>query len=567
MESDTDTKKIPDPGTSPSDISVAGSKVHSKMKQRGYTSPAMSKLTLRLLAINIVAVAIVAGGIFYLAQFQRGLMIERLDALHAEVGAFAAALGESAVPRDPTLPQQIDAKRSQQVLQRLVPPIKLRARLFDPSGRLIADTRLLAVGGAEVRLKELPSPVMVGTVKQWLSKLSRWLDRGLRASLQLYIEYPNQTANHYLEAADALRGEKTTSIQRLEDGGAILLAAAPVQRFKQVVGALLLTADTSGIDARVQSVRAQIVLLSVFAFLVTALLSIYLSRSVARPIRWLAASADRVTRDLGRAQTIPDLSTRNDEIGELSTALRRMTETLWERIDAVEGFAADVAHELKNPLSSLRSATETLQRVPDEDARDRLLELLNDDIRRMDRLITDISAASRLDAELARGLTEPIQLQLMLRAMVEFYGTRTDVNGVHIEFASRVETPILVQGIEDRLAQAFRNLLDNAISFSPDAGIITVTLDKQDSLAEVLIEDEGPGLPQEDIDDVFERFYSERPSSEKFGDHSGLGLSIAKQILEAHEGTIVASNRTPKGKDLKLVSGARFLVRIPVARQ
>ena len=567
MESDTDTKKKPDRGTNPDDINVVGSKVHSKMKRRGSNSPAISKLTLRLLAINIVALAIVAGGIFYLAQFQRGLMIERLDALRAEAGAFAAALGESAVPRDPTLPQEIDPERSQQVLQRLVPPIKLRARLFDPSGRLIADTRLLAVGGAEVRLKELPSPVMVGAVKQWISQLSRWLDRGLRTSLQLYIEYPDQTANHYVEAADALRGEKTTSIQRLEDGSAVLLAAAPVQRFKQVVGALLLTADTSGIDARVQSVRLQIVLLSALAFLVTALLSIYLSRSVAQPIRWLAASADRVARDLGRAQEIPDLSTRNDEIGELSMALRRMTETLWERIDAVDGFAADVAHELKNPLSSLRSATETLQRVRDDNTRNRLLELLNDDIRRMDRLITDISAASRLDAELARGLTEPINLQKMLRAMVEVYGTRTDLSGVHIEFASKVETPILVQGIEDRLAQAFRNLLDNAISFSPNGGKVTVALDNHGNLVEVLIEDEGPGLPQGDIDDVFQRFYSERPTNEKFGDHSGLGLSIAKQILEAHGGTIVASNRGLGGEGGKLASGACFRVRIPVGRE
>ena len=567
MESDTDTKKTPNHGTSRHNISVVGSAVSPKTKRRGSNSPAISKLTLRLLAINIVALAIVAGGIFYLAQFQRGLMIDRLHALHAEVGAFAAALGETAVPRDPTLPQQIDPERSQQVLQRLVPPIKLRARLFDPSGQLIADTRLLAVGGAEVRLQELPAPVMVGAAKQWVSRLNRWLDRGLRARLQLYIEYPDQTANHYLEVADALRGEKTTSIQRVEDGGAILLAAAPVQRFKQVVGALLLTTDTSDIDERVESVRVQIVLLSIFAFLVTALLSIYLSRSVARPIRWLAASADRVTRDLGRAQEIPDLSMRKDEIGDLSTALRHMTETLWERIDAVEGFAADVAHELKNPLSSLRSATETLQRVPNDETRQRLLELLNDDIRRMDRLITDISAASRLDAELARGLTKPIKLQRLLQAMVEFYGTRTDLSGVHVEFMSKLDTSVVVQGMEDRLAQAFRNLLDNAISFSPHAGKVTVALYNRNDLAEILIEDEGPGLPQEDINDVFERFYSERPASEKFGDHSGLGLSIAKQILEAHGGTIIASNRAPREKSGKLVSGACFLVQIPIAKQ
>ncbi len=564
MESDTGIKKTPDTEQNQADMGISV-ETHPMAMRPVSKSPAISKLTLRLLAINIVALAIVAGGILYLAQYQRGLMIERLDALQTEAEAFAAALGESAVPRDPILPQQIDTKRSQQVLRRLVPPIKLRARLFDPSGQLIADTRLLAVGGAEVRLKELPSPVMIGAIKQWLSQLSRWVDRGGRANLQRYIEYPDQTANHYLEVANALSGDKTASVQRLEHGGAILLAAAPVQRFKQVVGALLLTADTTGIDARVQSMRIQILLLSALAFLVTALLSTYLARSVARPIRWLAASADRVARDLGRAQEIPNLSARRDEIGELSVALRRMTETLWERIDAVEGFAADVAHELKNPLSSLRSAAETLQSIDDPHKRDRLFKILNDDIRRMDRLITDISAASRLDAELARGLTEPVQLQNMLSAMVEVYGARADLREVHLEFISELRKPVLVQGIESQLAQAFRNLLDNAISFSPDGGKVSISLDNRDEFAEILVEDEGPGLPLGSIDGVFKRFYSDRPAGEKFGDHSGLGLSIARQILEAHGGGVVASNRASRDNEKTTVSGACFVVRIPLA--
>ena len=566
MESVTGIKKIPDTKQNKADMSIA-TETHSMAIRPVSSSPAISKLTLRLLAINIVALAIVAGGILYLAQYQRGLMTERLDALQTEAEAFAAALGESAVPRDPTLPQQIDSKRSQQVLRRLVPPIKLRARLFDPNGQLIADTRLLAVGGAEVRLKELPSPVMISAIEQWLSQLSRWMDRGVRANLQRYIEYPDQTANHYLEVANALSGDNAASVQRLEDGGAILLAAAPVQRFKRVVGALLLTADTTGIDARVQSVRVQILLLSALAFLITALLSIYLARSVARPIRWLAASADRVARDLGRAQEIPNLSARRDEIGELSVALRRMTETLWERIDAVEGFAADVAHELKNPLSSLRSAAETLQSVDDTHNRDRLFKVLNDDIRRMDRLITDISAASRLDAELARGLTEPVQLQNMLSTMVEIYSTRTDLREVRLELISELRRPVFVQGIESQLAQAFRNLLDNAISFSPDGGKVSISLDHGDEFAEILVLDEGPGLPPGSIDSVFKRFYSERPADEKFGDHSGLGLSIARQILEAHGGSVVASNRASGNNEKTTVSGACFAVRIPLAAE
>ena len=578
MESDTDLKKTDNSAQRETNSSEMATDV--KPARFPPKSLAISKLTLRLLAINILALAIVVGGIFYLDRYQTSLRIERLEALQTDTTMYAAALAERVARRDTIRPNQIepessgsqkftffiDRKLSQEILLRLVLPVKRRARLFDPSGQLIADTRFRASGRAEVQLTELPPPGMIGSAAQWFAQMNRWVDRRLNANLPIYIEYPDQTANHYLEAGNALRGDSTNSVQRLENGSAILLAAAPIQLqpLKHVIGALLLTADTADIDAQVQSVRGSMLLLSGMAFLITALLSIYLARSIAHPIRRLAASADLVTRDLVHAPKIPDLSTRHDEIGDLSVALRQMTETMRERIEAVERFAADVSHELKNPLASARSAADTLRRVDDEDTRNKLVQLLNQDIHRMDRLITDISTASRLDAELARGIAEPIDVQMMLTTMVEFYGTRADLREIQIKFFSEFKKPPLVQGIEGQLAQAFRSLLDNAISFSPPSGTVNVYLNSGSSFAEVFIEDEGPGLPQNSIERVFERFYTERPPEEKFGNHSGLGLSIAKQIVEAHGGEIRASNRKLDENGDVNISGARFTLRFPM---
>ena len=290
----------------------------------------------------------------------------------------------------------------------------------------------------------------------------------------------------------------------------------------------------------------------------------YLARSIARPIGLLAAGADRVTRDLHPVEDIPDLSARNDEIGDLSTSLRTMNEALQDRINAVERFAADVAHELKNPLSSIRSAAETMQRVDGVNSRNQLTELLQDDIRRMDRLITDISAASRLDAELARELSKPIDLREMLTIIMEVYAARSNSQNIQLNFSTEVDEPILVTGIEERLAQVFQNLVDNAVSFSPQQGSVTIILTRHINLATVTIEDEGPGLPADNTNRVFERFYSERPTSEKFGNHSGLGLSIAKQIIEAHGGKITGSNRAPIIGPPGKIYGACFTVTLPL---
>jgi len=299
---------------------------------------------------------------------------------------------------------------------------------------------------------------------------------------------------------------------------------------------------------------------------VTVLLSGYLANAIARPIRHLAAAAERVRRGPGRQAPIPDLSGRRDEIGDLSVSLRAMTDALWARMDAIERFAADVAHEIKNPLTSLRSAVETVARISDPDQQRKLLAIVFDDVRRLDRLISDISDASRLDAELSRSETDRVDLGRMLDALVEIERAAGESAGngapPRIVLESAPNADVTVQGIEDRLVQVLRNLLANAVSFSPPGGRIALRAARSGDMVVVTVEDEGQGIPPGKEAAIFERFYTERPAGEAFGTHSGLGLSISRQIVEAHGGTIRAENRLGPDGD---VLGARLVVRLPAA--
>jgi two-component system, OmpR family, sensor histidine kinase ChvG len=311
--------------------------------------------------------------------------------------------------------------------------------------------------------------------------------------------------------------------------------------------------------------RLDILVVFAIALAATVLLSIYFASTLARPIRRLALSAVQVRYGKGRRFEIPDFTKREDEIGDLSGALREMTEALWSRLDAIEGFAADVAHEIKNPLTSLRSAVETVSRVEDPEQQRKLMSIILDDVQRLDRLISDISDASRLDAELSRAESETVDLRLLLETLVEVIGSTLPETGPRIvlglpELADA--DAFMVPGIEGRLGQVFRNLINNAVTFSPPGGTIRVVVGRNPSWIEARVEDDGPGLPEGKLEAVFERFYSERPSGEKFGTHSGLGLSISRQIVEAHGGTIHAENRIdPMNRKVK---GARFVVRLPM---
>ena len=340
----------------------------------------------------------------------------------------------------------------------------------------------------------------------------------------------------------------------------ILSVAVPVQRYKQVLAALMITKGSAAIDAAVLKVRLDVFKWFMLALGVTILLSIYLARTIARPILRLAIAAQRVRRDRHRQYTIPDFGNRNDEIGQLAAALRDMTQALWLKIDAIERFAADVAHELKNPLTSLRSAVETAARINDPDRRQKLMNIILDDVGRLDRLISDISDASRLDAEISREKSGPVDIRRMLVALAEVTDTTASQHQTRLMLDISAKRELIVNGIEGRLVQVFRNLLANALSFSPPGGSITLKAGAEDGVVVAQVLDEGPGIPEGREKDIFQRFYSERPHNEKFGVHSGLGLSISKQIVEAHGGTLVAGNR--RSSDGSII-GARFVVTLP----
>ncbi len=521
-----------------------------------------SPLTRRILAVNVVALAILGVGLLYLGEYRRNLINTELTALAVQAEMFAAALGEGAVVADSPSGHRLANDIAYQIVRRLVETTGTRARLFRNDGTMVADSRQLAGPGGAVRVEELPPP---GSEAGFVNKSLDVYDQLMRRltghqALEPYREHVSQHARSYPEAIKALTGESAKVVRSGGGDHMVLSVAVPVQRYKHVLGALMLTRGSRAIDAALLKVRLDIIKIFGIALGITVLLSLYLAGTIARPIRRLAAAAERVRRDHGRHETIPDFAGRNDEIGDLAENLREMTQALWQRMDAIERFAADVAHEIKNPLTSLRSAVETTVRLKDPEPQRKLLAIIKEDVTRLDRLISDISDASRLDAELSRADTAPVDLGAMLGTLVNMHEATAE-GGPAIRLTLLAEgQPLVVNGIEGRLAQVFRNLLANAVSFSPPAGAIAISAARDNGWIAVDIEDDGPGIPAGKEQAIFERFYSERPESEKFGTHSGLGLSISRQIVEAHGGQIAAANRPgPEGG----AAGARFTVRLP----
>lgn len=523
----------------------------------------ISPLTRRILAINILALALLGGGLLYLGEYRNNLIDAELKALGVQAEMFAAALGEGAVVVDSPYGQRLASEIADQIVRRLVETTGTRARLFLKNGILVADSRRLMGPGGIVHIEELPPPGDHGGIfpaaLEIYDRLARRLTRD--EALPLYKEKPRQHARDYREAMKALSGESSHAVRSAGGDSMILSVAVPVQRYKQVLGALLLTRGSHAIDNALLEVRLDILKIFAGVLAVTFLLSVYLASTIVRPIRRLAKAAEQVRRDHGRHQVIPDFAGRNDEIGDLAESLSEMTEALWRRMDEIENFAADVSHEIKNPLTSLRSAVETAARLKDPEQQRKLMAIIQDDVGRLDRLISDISDASRLDAELSRAETEPVDVGAMLATLADMHRTTAeDGLRIHLQITAPDDTPLMVDGIEGRLGQVFLNLLDNAISFSPKDGTIGITASLDDGWIRIDLDDDGPGLPTGKEEAIFERFYTQRRESEKFGTHSGLGLSISKQIVDAHGGQLSAANRTrPDGS----VLGARFTVRLP----
>jgi Signal transduction histidine kinase len=526
--------------------------------------PLTSPLTRRILAVNLIAPILLVAGLMYMDRYKQGLIQGALAGLTTQAEMVAGAVGEGAVSEQALGFLELNPEPAQQMVRRLAEPAQLRARLYDALGTLTADSRFLLSRKGNIQIEELPPPRGHGwqaEVVAWWDSLATWMPED--EALPLYVEAAEDRADHWPEAMAALAG-RTQRMVRARPGGMVLSVAVPVQRYKQVVGALVVQADGREIAKSLFRVRLNILQIFIVALAITVGLSFYIAGTIARPIRRLALAAEQVRHGHGRRHRIPDFSARNDEIGELSGAFKEMTEALWTRMDAIERFAADVAHEIKNPLTSVRSAVETAARLTDPEKQRRLLAIIQDDVERLNRLITDISDASRIDAELSRAETEPVAVGAMLETLGEIYRTTTEDQPVHFAVSVPHGDPLMVGGIEGRLVQVLRNLIGNALSFSPSGGTILLKAERDGKFVRIEVADDGPGIPPNKLDAIFDRFYSERPESEKFGTHSGLGLSISKQIVAAHGGLIWAENRAgPDGG----VAGARFVVKLPGLRQ
>ncbi len=562
-----------------------------------FISQIFASLTRRIVFLNIAGLLAFMLGILYLTQFRAGLIDAHVQRLLSQGETIAIAIasqgteadpinidperllelqaGETYSPSDNTLfgfEFPVSPERVAPLLRRLITPTNTRARIYDRDGTLIIDSRNL-YGRGDVLRFDLPSPTAErpGIVERTFITIRKWLSRG---DLPPYREIGPENGRSYPEVVQALDGEKASVVRINDRGEVIVLVAVPIQRLRTVRGALLLSTQGGDLDQIVEAQRLAILKVFLVAAAIMSVLSMLLAGTIAGPVRRLADSAERVRRRVRGRVEIPDFTQRRDEIGDLSGNLREMTSALYARIEAIESFAADVAHELKNPLTSLRSAVETLPLAKTESSRSRLLGVLKHDVQRLDRLISDISDASRLDAELQRQEAAPVDLNKLLVAVVAVANEIKREDGVMVTLTFGGSPRIFrVQGHDSRLSQVINNLIDNGRSFSPPGGTVRVTCRRSGREILITVDDDGPGIQPDAIEKIFERFYTDRPQ-QNFGQNSGLGLSISKQIVEAHDGRLSAQNRVAprepchdaEGDDAvreEQILGARFVVRLP----
>jgi two-component system, OmpR family, sensor histidine kinase ChvG len=581
---------------------------------RFLTARFSSSLTRRIVVLNLGGLLVLVVGFLLLDQFRKDLIEARIQSLTIQADIIAAAISASATgdtdsitlgqdklqplaPGESVTPSPSDEDATQfsinpplvgRFLHRLVTPTHTRARIYDSDGRLLLDSRSFLVSGAVDRSDLPDTSERGGFWERLVGRLRGWF---LKSNAPGTEDTWGTSGRSMPEVAGALQG-KTQSLVRVNHRGeTIVLVGVPIQHMMATRGALLLSTQGGDIDRVITSARlAQLRFFLVLA-VVMLVLSLSLANTIAEPVRRLAEAAERVRRGIRSRQQIPDFTARSDEIGHLSRALRDMTGALYRRLDAIESFAADVAHELKNPLTSLRSALETLPKVGAANSRDRLIAIMQHDVRRLDRLISDISDASRLDAELARGEAGPVDVAALLRAVVSM-AQDSSHGGVQVELSvpirrgKNANADYFVLGHDSRLAQVVTNLIDNACSFSEPGGVVHVSLARTSAREEpdkpvvdhvvITVDDDGPGIPPHALERIFERFYTDRPS-QGFGQNSGLGLSISRQIVEAHGGRIWACNRQPElahvpaepsegdpsDEPVRHGAGARFVVELP----
>ena len=549
---------------------------------------ASSSLVRRIIVLNLVGLVALLGGFLYLNQFREGLIDARVQSLLIQGEIIAGAIagsatvetdsitidperllqmqaGESIVVGDDEVEFSINPARVAPLLRRLVTPTRTRARIYDQDAELLLDSASLYSRGDILKFDLAPPDT---TDKTIFERTWNLMKHGFGSMAPKPVEEAGGSSGRTIpEVARALGGLPASTVRVNSLGDTIVSVAVPIQRSRLVKGVLLLSTLGGDIDTTIDKERMAIFRIFGVAAAVMVIVSAFFAGTIAGPIRRLSAAADRVRRGVKIREEIPDFTDRSDEIGQLSGSLSEMTKSLYNRIEAIESFAADVAHELKNPLTSLRSAVETWPLAKTDESRARLLDVIQHDVRRLDRLISDISNASRLDAELARADAEKVDLALLAEAVTGVVNSITGENHVsvklNIERSANAKSPFIVTGHDSRLGQVLTNVIENACSFSPTGGEVRVSLGRIGPDIEIVIEDDGPGIPAHALEKVFQRFYTDRPE-QGFGQNSGLGLSISRQIIAAHHGRIWAENRyaqSPHEPDAMPI-GARFIIRL-----
>lgn len=509
----------------------------------------LSRLTYKIMGVNIITLAVLAMSFSYIAQTRANLIQNEIDNFETESRMYAAILNKSLESKS------LPLLKTSQILVDLNMHSDQQASLYDVKGIRVASD-------GSIPEREI--------FREIHDKNLDLLARGFAAlenTLSVDFKLPYFPGAENAFNADMSKFQQTVDGLNIaawsaQDGGLILSSHIQLIENSQNIKTLQLVRRDLKIEDSFAETRLAVLRFSLISLTMTIAFSLYLAGLIGHPLRNLAMAAESFRLNRGRNVEIPDMSDRNDEIGELSHVMREMTNALNLRLTAIEQFAADVAHELKNPISSMKSALETLPKVRNEVDKQQLMGVLHHDLQRMDRLISDISQASRLDAELSRDILVPVELRAILNSLI--HAKSDPLSRREGERQGKIvklgfELPVLVIGQTGRLAQVFDNLISNALSFSADGSSVTVKIETNDDSVQILVEDEGSGIPESRLDKIFDRFYSERPVSEGFGMHSGLGLSIAKQIIESHGGTIHAENRKNNGG---AIIGARFIVRL-----
>ncbi len=507
-----------------------------------------SRIARLILASNLAGLLILIAGTLFANEIRAGLVQARTESLESQ------ALGYESVLTIGDSQPQLNRALARALIKRLQIPDNTRVRLYSPEGDVIADSFLLTDRIVTNDLPELKAPSLFDQIAVSISRnVSGFFDRFGDGSSRY-----NEAETLQEELAIAMSGDIAASQRFSEYGDRLISVSVPVQYVSAVVG--VLTVEASDVQAIIRAERAALAPVIGVAVLVSLITSALLTVGIARPLRRLSLAADRVRTGQAERLDMPALSKRKDEIGDLAMALEAMTAALRDRIQLNERFAADVAHELKNPLTSIRSAVETASAVEDPKVRERMREVIAKDVVRLDRLITDISNASRLEAEIAREKATIVDIERLLQDLTDIWRDTRKDGQPHVKLSLHASRESLrVKGREGPLSQVIRNLVENAKSFSPPDGDVTIHALREDGVVRIVIEDEGPGVPPDKLETIFDRFYSDRPVGADFGNNSGLGLSIVRQIVETHRGEVFAENCKENGN----ITGARFVVRIP----